>query len=89
MNWRIYTSKDAEKFIGKNKIPKEDILNLIELAILYFRGERVNLDIDKLKGKWAGFYRIRKGKIRIIAEFNFVNLTVFIEEVDFRGNVYK
>lgn len=89
MNWRIYTSKNAEKFVEKNEISKGEIFEFIELAIRYFRGERTNLDISKLKGKWAGFYRIRRGRIRIIAEFNFENSVVFIEVVDFRGGAYK
>lgn len=48
-----------------------------------------SVDIKKLKGKWKGFYRVRSGRMRIIAEFNFENSIVFIEEIDWRGNAYK
>lgn len=89
MSWRIHTSKNAEKFLEKNKLSKGEIFELVERAIRYFRGEQTSLDIRKLKGKWTGFYRIRRGKVRIIAEFDFENLNVFIEEIDFRGNIYK
>ena len=46
------------------------------------------IDIKKMKGEWKGFYRIRKGKWRIIAEFDFDNNSVFIENIDWRGNIY-
>ena len=78
MKWRIGISRDAEKFIQKNQFTKTEAFELIG-----------NVDIKKLTGKWAGFYRIRRGKIRIIAEFNFKNPFVFIEEIDWRGNIYK
>ena len=89
MNWRIYISKNAGKFLEKSQFTREEVDDLIRKAIHYFQGERINLDIKKLKGKWAGFYRIRRGRIRIIAEFNFDNSVVFIEEIDWRGNIYK
>ena len=89
MKWRIGISRDAEKFIQKNQLTRTEAFELIERAIRYFQGEDINVDIKKLTGKWAGFYRIRRGKIRIIAEFNFENSFIFIEEIDWRGNVYK
>jgi len=45
--------------------------------------------VKKLKGSWTGYYRIRKGKIRIIFDVDYKNKTVFIEKIDFRGDVYK
>ncbi|MFH0859407.1 MAG: hypothetical protein V1868_02225 [Patescibacteria group bacterium] len=89
MKWRIEASRDAEKFLHKNQLTKNEAFKIIERAISYFQGKNINIDIKKLTGKWAGFYRIRRGKIRIIAEFNFENSFVFIEEIDWRGNVYK
>ena len=89
MSWRIDTSKNAEKFLKENHPAKEELFELVKRAIQYFRGERVNIDIRKLKGRWKGFYRIRKGKLRIIAEFDFENSVIFVEEIDWRGNVYK
>jgi mRNA-degrading endonuclease RelE of RelBE toxin-antitoxin system len=49
----------------------------------------VNVDVKKLKGSWAGYYRIRKGKIRIIFDVDYKNKAVFIEKIDYRGDVYK
>lgn len=45
--------------------------------------------MKKLKGSWAGYYRIRKGKIRIIFDVDYKNKAVFIEKIDFRGDVYE
>jgi mRNA interferase RelE/StbE len=89
MTWKIDISKNAEKFILKNKLTTEEVQELVQKAILYFQGQEINIDIKKLKGEWIGFYRIRRGRIRIIAEFDFDNSVVFIEEIDWRGNVYK
>lgn len=88
MSWRIDTSKDVEKFLAKNKLTIESLTELLGRATRYFQGEDINVDIKKLKGKWTGFYRIRSGRIRIIAEFNFENPVIFIAAVDWRGNVY-
>lgn len=89
MSWRIDLSNSSEKFCAKNELTIYEVKEHIGKAIRYFRGENINVDIKKLKGEWKGFYRIRSGRIRIIAEFNFENLAVFIEEIDWRGNVYK
>ena len=89
MSWKIETSKDAEKFLEKNKLTIEEIKELVIKTIRYFQGEDINIDIKKLKGKWQGFYRVRIGRIRIIAEFDFESSVVFIEKIDWRGNAYK
>lgn len=88
MKWKIETSKNAEKFLAKTQLTKDELFDLTERAIRHFRGEDVNIDIKKLTGDWTGFYRIRTGKIRIIAEFRFEDSAVFIEEIDWRGNIY-
>lgn len=89
MSWKIELSKNAEKFLSKNELAIDKVREIAAGAIHSFRGEDVNIDIKKLKGKWIGFYRVRTGRIRIIAEFNFENSVVFIDEIDWRGNAYK
>ncbi len=53
------------------------------------KGENVNIDIRKLSGEWKGYYRLRKGKLRIIFEVSKVERFLFVEKIDFRGDVYK
>jgi len=54
-----------------------------------FKGEDINNNIKKLRGEWEGFYRIRYGRLRIIVEFQFEQNRAYIEEIDWRGSVYK
>lgn len=89
MNWRVAFSSDALKFLTRNKIDNQIIAEKVADAIRLFRGERVNIDIKKLSGDWEGFHRIRKGKVRIIVEFQFENSFAYIEQIDWRGSVYK
>ena len=88
MRWHVELAKHASTFIAVNHIAKEDIFDIISDAIKNFQGEMVSIDIRKMKGEWEGFYRIRKGKWRIIAEFDFDSSAVFIEDIDWRGNIY-
>lgn len=89
MIWKISLSKKVERFLEKQRISQKEIFRVVKKSIDKLQGRDVNVDIKKLKGAWAGFYRSRVGKIRIIVEFNFDNFSAFIERVDFRGNVYK
>lgn len=86
---RVDFSRQAEKFLDHNRIPQEEIFRLIQSAIRKFRGEDINVDIKKLAGEWGGFHRIRKGKLRVIAEFDFDAPSVFVEVADWRGGAYK
>jgi len=86
---RVDLSRQAEKFLNNNRIPQEEIFRLIQSATRKFRGEDINIDIKKLAGAWDGFHRIRKGRFRIIAEFDFDALSVFVEVIDWRGGAYK
>ena len=93
MEWRIKYSSDSEKFISLNEISRNDVRNLIVRALLKFKGERVNIDIKKLRGKWEGFYRIRKyrirkGNLRIIVSIDFKNRNILVYSIDFRGSIY-
>jgi mRNA interferase RelE/StbE len=45
--------------------------------------------VKKLKGDWQGFYRIRKGKVRIIFELSFEEHFVYVARIDNRGEAYK
>lgn len=89
MTWSIGLTTKANKFLKANQITKEEVFESITKTIQKLQGEDINIDVKKLRGKWSGFLRIRKGKLRIIAEFNFDNLSVLIEEIDWRGGAYK
>ena len=89
MNWTISISREAEKFLTRNRIQQNKISALMQLALKKFAGGVANIDIKKLKGAWRGFHRIRRGDLRIIASFNFDTAAIFVEIIDWRGNAYK
>ncbi len=89
MKWHISFSKDSLKFLHSNHLEENLVIEKIKTTLRKFNGENINIDIKKLKGEWDGFYRIRDGKLRIIAEFKFDSHNVHIEEIDWRGNSYK
>ena len=67
------------------KTSREELSKFIKRT----KDKDINVDVKKLKGSWAGYYRIRKGKIRIIFDVDYKNKAVFIEKIDFRGDVYE
>ncbi|MBI1811686.1 MAG: hypothetical protein HY035_09840 [Nitrospirae bacterium] len=88
MNWNIEYSKRADDFIEEHGI-KDVVRESIKNFILKITGLNINIDVKKLKGEWAGYYRIRKGKIRIILKPRIESKSIFVDVVDFRGNIYK
>lgn len=88
MKWRIDYSRDAEKFIQKQDIHSE-VKEELEKFLIKIHGGNVNIDLKKLVGNWEGYYRLRKGKLRIIFEVNKIDKVIFVEKIDFRGDVYK
>ena len=89
MSWYIDFSSNSLKFLKQKNLKESFIIIKIKLALCKFRGENVNINIKKLKGEWEGFYRIRSGRLRIIVEFCFETNRVYVEEIDYRGNIYK
>lgn len=88
MTWRIIFSSRAEKTILTLGLDREKVVGIIVKTIKLFSGQKINIDVKKLKGGWYGFHRIRKGDLRIIAEFSFDDKKVLVEAIDWRGKIY-
>jgi len=88
MKWEIAFSREAEKFLIRENIRSEVVIEITKF-LKRMKGEPVSLDVKKLKGDWQGFYRIRKGKVRIIFELDFEDQLIYVARVDQRGAVYK
>ena len=88
MKWRIEYSRDAGKFIDKQDVHTE-VTEELKKFLIKMKGGSVNIDLKKLVGDWEGYYRLRKGKLRIIFEVNKNERVLFVEKIDFRGDVYK
>ncbi|MBN1364916.1 MAG: hypothetical protein JW976_08950 [Syntrophaceae bacterium] len=89
MSWSIEYSKDADTFLKKQRHIKDKLIGEIKKLIQKLQGETVNINFRKMTGDWEGYYRIRKGKIRILVHLDFSASVVFVENIDFRGDVYK
>jgi len=89
----IIYSKESDKFLDKNQgIVNKKIINelLIKSLKKIFKDEIINIDLKALKGEYENFYRIRKGKIRIIFELKDDNtIVVNVIKIGFRGDVYN
>lgn len=88
MTWRIEYSKAASKFIQKSNLHAE-VSEELKKFLLRLKGVDVNINLKKLVGDWEGYYRLRKGDIRIIFEINKLEKSLYVEKVDLRGRVYK
>lgn len=89
MNWRIDFSANSLRFLRQNHLDESMVIENLRLTFRKFQGEDININIKKLGGTWKGFYRIRSGRLRIIVEFQFERNRAYVEEVDWRGNIYK
>jgi len=89
VNWRIDFSPSSLKFLKKNNLEENFVIDKIQFTLRKFKGENVNINVKKLSGEWEGFHRIRSGRLRIIVEFQFEQNRAYIEEIDWRGNVSK
>lgn len=89
MKWQIEISKVSQKFIKKNNIHDADIVSHLGKAIHKLEGKKEKVDLKKMKGEWKDFFRMRAGKIRIIFKIDFENRKIFVDRIDFRGDVYK
>jgi mRNA interferase RelE/StbE len=88
MKWRIEYSKDIEKFIDKQDVHIE-VREELKKFLIKMKGGSVNIDLKKLVGEWEGYYRLRKGRLRIIFALNKTDKVLFVDRIDFRGDVYK
>jgi len=88
MKWKVEYSREAEKFIEKQDVHTE-VIEQLKKFLIKITGGNVNIDLKKLVGNWDGYYRLRKGRLRIIFEVNKDERVLFVEKLDFRGEVYK
>lgn len=93
MNIAIDYSRASLKFL-KTKAKEIDFTDVEALLVsalkVLLRKEEQTIDIKKLKGHFQGYYRVRKGKIRIIFSFKQdQQIYVQVHAIDYRGNVYK
>ena len=89
MDWHISFSNNAERFLKKHRLPDSFATDLVVKALQKIAGETVAVDLRRTTGKWAGCYRVRVRKTRIIFSVNFERRTALIEVIDRRDKSYK
>ena len=91
MRWTLRYTKQALKFLKKtSEASVESIDPYIRKAInKVILRQQTNINIQKMKGQWKGFYRIREGDLRIILKFEVDKQVVLIYRIGWRGDVYK
>jgi len=83
----VIVHRHAAKYI--KRLPKEtkdrikNILKQLENNPLKHSG------IKQMFGEWAGYHRIRVGKLRIIFWFDTKEDIVYVDHIGSRGDVYK
>lgn len=83
----VIVHRHAAKYL--KRLPKEtkdrikDILKQLENNPLKHSG------IKQMFGEWAGYHRIRVGKLRIIFWFDTKEDIVYVDHIGPRGDVYK
>ncbi|PRM88765.1 hypothetical protein CJ671_08580 [Aliarcobacter cryaerophilus] len=92
-NLKITYLKKPQKFLDKNRDIREDEIDdlIIKFVKKNFYNIDINIDYKPLQGNLKDFFRIRKGNIRIIIQVldNEIIIEVIIQDIGFRGDIYK
>ncbi|MDB9495601.1 type II toxin-antitoxin system RelE/ParE family toxin [Spirulina major CS-329] len=90
---KVKLRKSAHKFLKKlDTNSRQAVLTKIGILKTCLETQKVyppeELDIKKLKGELKSFSRIRVGKMRIIFQIQTEAETIFVYDINFRGNIY-
>ena len=94
MNLKIRYLKKAKVFLKKNSHllseKKVDSLLILAAKKIFLKEDNI-VDLKQLKGSLKKFYRIRVNKIRILFEVenNEIQIIMIVNDIDFRGDIYK
>lgn len=84
---KVKVHRHAAKYL--QRLPKDskerikDVLKRLEVTPLE------QPDVRHMVGEWAGYHRIRVGKLRIIFWFDEKDDVVYVDHIGPRGDVYK
>ncbi len=86
--------KKSKKFLDKNvSVINENQVDelIIKFIKKHFYNIDINVDYKQLQGNLKDIFRIRKGNIRIIVKVvdDEIIIEAIIEDIGFRGDVYK
>ncbi|MFH1170177.1 MAG: hypothetical protein V1704_01290 [Candidatus Vogelbacteria bacterium] len=87
--WEIVLSRGSLKFLRKNRFSETVATEAVITAIKKLSGEEINLDLKKLHPPYAGYFRVRSGRLRIIFNVDFTAHVAGVIEINWRGSAYQ
>lgn len=89
MKFEIELTARAQKFLKKRgRTAEEKIYGSLKKLRDYCGGEKLRLDVKKLKGKYEGFFRLRCGNYRLIFCVRKERNSILIIDIDDRKDIY-
>lgn len=87
MIWKITLSSESLRFLTKQPAV---VQTRIDKKLRWLASLQDPQEITKpLQGNFLGFHRLRIGNIRVILEYQLLELIIHVSRIAFRGNVYN
>jgi len=84
---KVVVHRNAANYL--NRLP-EGIRSQIKGLLKGLEKEAVDQSgVKRMLGEWAGYYRMRVGKFRILFWFDEKDDTVYVDHIGPRGDIYK
>ncbi len=89
MKFKVALGKQTARALKKGVATQAELAELLKKFILKMDGKDININVEKMKGQWKGYYRIRAGNLRAIVRADFPSKTIEVIRIGPRGDVYK
>ncbi len=86
MGYKVIVSKKTDKQL--QKLSKIDIKRIVEKLLKLNYPFPPNFDINKMANT-NSYYRLRVGTARIIFEIDYIKKEIWVERIQYRGQIYK
>lgn len=84
---KVIIHRHAAKYL--KRLPKESRQRIKNILLELKQNPGGQPGVRQMVGEWDGYYRIRKGKLRIIYWFDEKQDVVYVDHIGPRGDVYK
>ena len=89
MDWTFDFSRQADKFLDRQRLEQSFVIKIVQRALQRLDGEAVAVDLERLHEPWKGYFRVRAQKVRIVFSFDAHARRVDIAIIDFRDSAYR
>jgi mRNA interferase RelE/StbE len=83
----VIVHRHAAKYL--KRLPKDTKVRIKDILKQLGNNPVKHSGIKQMFGEWAGYHRIRVGKLRIIFWFDTKEDIVYVDHIGPRGDVYK